>query len=312
MHSSRLTRDQVGGKGASLSDLCVAGFKVPAGFCITAEAYRQFAREGGLEEKTSKVLRNMNPSDRASVAEASGRLASIVAATPLPDELRSQILQAYQELASMNGQPCAVRSSSISEDSTGFSFAGLYDSFLNVCGANEVVDAVHRCYVSLWSERAVGYRAGKAASDDEEAMAVVVMGLVPSETSGIAFTAHPVTGSMDQVVINASFGLGEAIVSGRVTPDSFVIDKNSFAVLERQIYAKEMAIFPHPDGGGTVERLLPGDRRQQPSLTDEEACAVARLAARVEKHYGSPQDVEWGLYAGDLFVLQSRPITTLG
>jgi phosphoenolpyruvate synthase/pyruvate phosphate dikinase len=312
MHSARLTRDQVGGKGASLSELCGAGFKVPAGFCVTADAYRHFAEAGDLEAKTSAILSSMNAADRASVAEASGRLASIVAATPLPDELRSQILQAYQELASMNGQPCAVRSSSISEDSTGFSFAGLYDSFLNVCGANEVVDAVHRCYVSLWSERAVGYRAGQGASDDEEAMAVVVMGLVPSETSGIAFTAHPVTGSMDQVVINASFGLGEAIVSGRVTPDSFVIDKNSFAVLERQIYAKEMAIFPHPDGGGTVERPLPADRRQQPSLTDEEACAVARLAAKVEKHYGSPQDVEWGLYAGDLFVLQSRPITTLG
>jgi pyruvate,water dikinase len=210
------------------------------------------------------------------------------------------------------GAHTAVRSSAISEDGSAASFAGLYESYLNMIGEDEVLDAVHRCYVSLWSQRAVSYRANRGSNADE-AMAVVVMKLVPSETSGIAFTAHPVTGSLDQVIINASFGLGEAIVSGRVTPDSFLVDKRNFAILEREIYPKELAVFPHPDGGGgVVEEKLAPDRQRAASLTDEQACEVARLAARVETHYGSPQDIEWGLYEDQLYLLQSRPITTLG
>ena len=137
------------------------------------------------------------------------------------------------------------------------------------------------------------------------------MGLVASETSGVAFTAHPVTGSRDQVLINASWGLGEAIVSGRVTPDSFLVEKGSFTLLEREIGAKELVIEPHPDGGGTIERKPTPTQAAAPSLTDEEAGAVARLATAVEAHYGSPQDIEWGMAAGSLYLLQSRPITTL-
>jgi pyruvate,water dikinase len=209
------------------------------------------------------------------------------------------------------GSHAAVRSSAISEDGSAASFAGLYDSYLNMVGADEVLDAVHRCYISLWAERAVSYRAGRTDAADES-MAVVVMKLVPSETSGIAFTAHPVTGSLDQVIINSSFGLGEAVVSGQVTPDSFLVDKNSFGLLEREIYPKELAIYPHPEGGGgTVEERLSPDRQREASLTDEQACEVARLAAAVEKHYGSPQDIEWALCEGTLYLLQSRPITTL-
>ena len=148
-------------------------------------------------------------------------------------------------------------------------------------------------------------------SRPEEAMAVVVMGLVQSDRSGIAFTAHPVTESLDQVIINSSWGLGEAIVSGRVTPDSFVVEKGSFAVLEREIYEKEMAIWPHPSGVGTVESDLDAVRATAPSLSDDEARAVARMATMVEQHYGSPQDIEWGMQGDRLYLLQSRPITTL-
>jgi pyruvate,water dikinase len=206
--------------------------------------------------------------------------------------------------------PCAVRSSAISEDGTAASFAGLYETFLNIRTIDDILDKVHECYVSLWAERAVGYRARNGSGLDE-AMSVVVMGLVPSETSGIAFTAHPVTGSLDMVVINASWGLGEAIVSGRVTPDSFVVNKGSFSILEREIYPKELGTYPNPHGHGTVDVTHAPDVQRKPSLTDDEACEVARLATTVEKHYGSPQDVEWALVGGNLFLLQSRPITTL-
>jgi pyruvate,water dikinase len=312
MHSGKLPREQVGGKGASLSDLMSAGFRVPDGFCVTADAYRHFAKSTGIEDRVAPILANLDTSDAAAVRHAGETVSGLVRETPLPDDLQDEIREAHAQLAAAMGTHLAVRSSAISEDGSAASFAGLYESYLNMVGDHEVLDAVHRCYVSLWSQRAVSYRANRGSGADE-AMAVVVMKLVPSETSGIAFTAHPVTGSLDQVIINASFGLGEAIVSGRVTPDSFLVDKRNFSLLEREIYPKELAIFPHPGGGGgVIEEKLSFDKQRAPSLSDEQALDVARLAAQVETHYGSPQDIEWGLHEGQLYLLQSRPITTLG
>ncbi|HEU0074583.1 MAG TPA: PEP/pyruvate-binding domain-containing protein [Dehalococcoidia bacterium] len=311
MNSGKLSREEVGGKGSSLAELISAGFKVPAGFVVTADAYRHFASSTGIAGRISEALAKLDASDLAAVRHATELITGLVREMALPEDLKAEVTAAYEELSSSMGSHAAVRSSAISEDGSAASFAGLYDSYLNMVGADEVLDAVHRCYVSLWAERAVSYRAGRTDAADE-AMAVVVMKLVPSETSGIAFTAHPVTGSLDQVIINSSFGLGEAVVSGQVTPDSFLVDKNSFGLLEREIYPKELAIYPHPEGGGgTVEERLSPDRQREASLTDEQACEVARLAADVEKHYGSPQDIEWALYQGTLYLLQSRPITTL-
>jgi phosphoenolpyruvate synthase/pyruvate phosphate dikinase len=312
MHNGKLPRERVGGKGASLSELMSAGFKVPDGFCVTADGYRYFVTANGLEDRVAAVLAQLDSSDAAAVRHAAETIGGLVREMPLPGDLCEEIGEAHAQLTATMGRHSAVRSSAISEDGSAASFAGLYESYLNMVGAPEVLDAVHRCYVSLWSQRAVSYRANRAGGS-EEAMAVVVMKLVPSETSGIAFTAHPVTGSLDQVIINSSFGLGEAIVSGRVTPDSFLIDKRDFRLLEREIYPKELAVFPHPGGGGgVIEEKLTPDRQRAASLTDEQATAVARLAVEVEAHYGSPQDIEWGMYNGQLYLLQSRPITTLG
>ena len=310
LHRGPLMREQVGGKGASLSELLAAGFSVPAGFCVTAEAYARFLEAGALQPVIDAALAQCDAASPQGFGEAASSISAAVAAAVLPTDLQAEISEAYDGLCAMTGLACAVRSSAIAEDSAAASFAGLYDSYLNVQGIADVLDKVRRCYVSLWSERALGYRLrrGQAA---EEAMAVVVMGLVPAETAGIAFTAHPVTGARDQVVINASWGLGETIVSGRVTPDSFVVQKQSLALLERAIYPKELALYPHPDGGGTIERTLTPQQAQAPSLSDAQACEIARLAARVEEHYGSPQDIEWGLAHGQVFLLQSRPITTL-
>ena len=313
MHQDKLAREQVGGKGSSLCELISAGFQVPPGFCITAEAYRYFSESTGVGTYIQKVLAGVDASQPAAVRGAAQEISRVVEAAVLPTALADEIVAAYEELTRQIGAACAVRSSAISEDGAGASFAGLYESYLNCKGRDQVLSAVHKCYVSLWAERAVGYRAMKNSGNADEAMSVVVMGLIPSETSGIAFTAHPVTGALDLVVINASWGLGEAVVSGRVTPDSFVVDKNTFAVLERDIFTKDIAIFPHPDGnGGTIEEPVPAAKQAIASLTDEQACDVARLAARVESHYGSPQDVEWSLASGNLYLLQSRPITTLG
>jgi phosphoenolpyruvate synthase/pyruvate phosphate dikinase len=311
MHSGRLSREDVGGKGASLAEMIDAGFKVPDGFVVKADGYRHFANATGIDVRIAEALDRIDASDSAAVRHATELITGLVREMELPDDLKTEISGGYEELTQRLGVHSAVRSSAISEDGAEASFAGLYESYLNMVGADEVLDAVHRCYVSLWAERAVSYRAGRPGGA-EEAMAVVVMGLVPSDVSGIAFTAHPVTGSLDQVIINASFGLGEAVVSGRVTPDSFLVDKNTFGLLEREIYPKELAIYPHPEGGGgTVEDYLSPERQREASLTDEQACDVARLAAAVEQHYGSPQDIEWAMHDGTLYLLQSRPITTL-
>lgn len=311
MHDGRLPREEVGGKGASLCEMIDAGFRVPDGFVVTADGYRHFASATGIASRITEALEKLDPADLAGVRHATELITGLVREMELPDDLKAEISAGYTELAERLDVHAAVRSSAISEDGSEASFAGLYESYLNMVGEEEVLDAVQRCYISLWAERAVSYRAGRAGGD-EEAMAVVVMGLVPSETSGVAFTAHPVTGALDQVIINASFGLGEAIVSGRVTPDSFLVDKSSFSLLEREIYAKELAVYPHPaGGGGTIEEMLSPNRQREASLSDAQACDVARLAADVEKHYGSPQDIEWALHQETLYLLQSRPITTL-
>ncbi len=309
LHEGNLQRAEVGGKGASLSQLIDAGFTVPDGFCVTADGYRRFAAENGIDAEIASLLQ-ADLSSPAALKEAAQRIEALVEAATLPPDLGSEIVAGYEELTRQLGEYCAVRSSAISEDGSAASFAGLYETYLNVKGAESVLENVRRCYQSLWSERAIQYRTRRGGGPDE-AMAVVVMGLVQSETSGIAFTAHPVTGSRDCVVINASWGLGEAIVSGRVTPDMFVITKGSYDLTEREIYPKELAIRPHPDGGGTVEEPIAPERANTPSLSDEEAREVARLAERVESHYGSPQDLEWAMNGGTLYLLQSRPITTL-
>ncbi len=311
LHRGKLPREQVGGKGASLSELLAAGFAVPLGFTITADGYRHFEAAAGISGKIDALVAGLNPRDAEAVREAVSKLSALLDGAKLPDDLRAEIAAAYDELVSMSGLASAVRSSAVSEDGAQASFAGLYETYLNVQGITQVLDSVLQCYASLWSDRAIRYRALRGGAGGE-AMAVVVMGLVPSETSGIAFTAHPVTGERDRVVINASWGLGEAIVSGRVTPDSFVVQKGSLALLEREIFEKELAIYPHPDGGGTIEKALARDRAAAPSLRDDQATAVAKLASDVERYFGSPQDVEWGMAGGQIYLLQSRPITTLG
>jgi phosphoenolpyruvate synthase/pyruvate phosphate dikinase len=305
LHRGALPRNQVGGKAAALSELHAAGFSVPVGFAITADGYRHFDHVLDIASQ----VRASDASDPSALRAAAVEAARVVTEAKLPHDLRQEISAAYDELVSLAGLASAVRSSGISEDGAGASFAGLYESFLNVHGLDDVLDAVRSCYASLWTERAMRYRAVKGIGED--AMAVVVMGLVPSEASGIAFTAHPVTGERDRVVINSSWGLGEAIVSGRVTPDSFVVHKDTLALLARDVYDKQFAIYPHPDGGGTIERTLPPERASAPSISDAEAQEVASVAFAVERCFGSPQDVEWGIHDHQLFLLQARPITTL-
>jgi phosphoenolpyruvate synthase/pyruvate phosphate dikinase len=302
-------RAAVGGKAASLATMHAAGFPVPPGFAVTIEGYRRFIEGNQIGEFDLETdsLRDAKVAEEVSL-DICGRISQC----DLPDDLKTEVLLAFDKLRDrVQCRSFAVRSSAISEDSSSASFAGLYESYLNVRDAESLLHYVRACFASLWSGRALHYRTLKGLDHGREAMGVVVMELVDSVASGVAFTVNPVTGDNGQVVINSTWGLGEAVVAGIVTPDMYVVDKESLGLLSRDIYHKEVAMVPDPAGAPrTVEVRVDSARAGAPSLSDEQAIAVATLARDVEQHYGKPQDVEWAV-SGSLYLLQARPVTTV-
>lgn len=267
-----------GGKGANLGELVAAGFAVPPGFVVTTDAYR------------------------AAVAPLAVVDAAAVAAVPVPPDVEAAVRAAYQELGA---GPVAVRSSATAEDLPGAAFAGQQDTFLGIVGEDELLDAVRRCWASLWTERAVAYRERLRIPAESVAIAVVVQRMVPADYAGVLFTADPVTGARDRVLIDASPGLGEAVVSGLVTPDHIVVDADD-AIVERTAGRRETVIRA-VDGGGT--RTDAGS--DAPPLDDEAIVELARTGRRIAAHFGAPQDIEWAVAGDGLAILQARPMTAL-
>ena len=318
LDSLEATLELVGGKGASLARLAVAGLPVPPGFHITTRAYCRFVRENHIEEA---ILSAQNDNgveapaahddrslDPASFERASAQIRLLFAQGAMPADLAALIEQAYNELGG-DAPPVAVRSSATAEDLPEMSFAGQMETYLNVTGADAVLAAVQRCWASLWTARALSYRAQHGIRPQDVSIAVVVQQLVPADAAGILFTANPLTGARDEVMINSAWGLGEAIVGGQVTPDTFIVAKPSGAVISRQISTKEVMTVRVP--GGTREEPVLSDRRTQPSLLPAQAAELARLGAAIEQLYGQPMDIEWAASGGRLFILQARPITAL-
>jgi len=299
-----------GGKAANLGELVRAGFPVPAGFCITTAAYDLVAADAGLEP-TLAALAETRPEDTARLAELATEARSYLSDAGVPDALGQAIAEAYGELADGGAPvPVAVRSSATAEDLPQASFAGQQDTYLNVVGVESVLDAVRRCWASLWTERAVSYRATNGIDPHGVRLAVVVQRMVDASVAGVLFTANPVTGKRRQAVIDASPGLGEAVVSGMVNPDHFIANTATGEIVERRLGDKRVAIMAG-SGGGTerVERAAGEDRA---SLSNGQVLALAKLGARVEEHYGVPQDTEWAIDGdGGIWLLQARPITTL-
>lgn len=305
------TANRIGGKGASLARLGAAGFPVPPGFAITVEAYRRFhdgcALDGAMEALVAVGGGRPSP---AQVREACAPILDRLENGSMPEDVTRAVGEAYALLEKQAGEDAtfAVRSSGVSEDSAGASFAGLYESYLNLRGAEAVLGAVRKCYDCLWQPRAAHYRAIKGIDHRKEAMGVVVMQTVPSFVSGVAFSLNPVTGAHDEVLINASWGLGEAIVSGLVTPDSYVALKDG-TVAKKDVFEKHMRVVAVP--GGTEKQETPAAMQNAPALTDQQIAQVASTTAAVEKHYGCPIDVEFAYDDGGRFyLLQARPITT--
>ncbi len=316
----------VGGKGASLSRLARGGLPVPPGCHITTTAYRRFVAANDLQAHVMALAASAHPDDPASLDAASAAIQALFTAAPIPDDVAEAVRAAYtaltadhRPLTASDGRgmprpydrplPVAVRSSATAEDLPDASFAGQQDTYLNIQGADAVLDAVRRCWASLWTARALGYRARHAIAPDSVALAVVVQALVAADAAGILFTANPVTGHRGQAVIDAAWGLGEAVVGGQVTPDHWVVDKASGRVVSRDIGDK--AVMTVRTADGTAEVPTPAEQRRQSVLSEDQAVDLARVAARIEALYGLPQDIEWALADGRLAILQSRPITSL-
>ncbi len=314
---ARLDRDDTayaGGKGANLGELTSAGLPVPDGFVIGAPAYAAFCADTGLRERLAELLDSVDVEDTAALQAASAAARELFDQTPIPEPLAGEIRSAYEQLVSVGEDaqaPVAVRSSATAEDTADTSFAGMNETFLNVRGGEAVIDAVRRCWRSLFGARTIYYRRVNDFAQADMDIAVVVQRQLESTRAGVMFTVNPATGQRDELVIEGSFGLGEAVVSGSVSPDRYVVEKATLAIRRREVHRKDLVIEYAPDGG-TRQRTLSEEEALRPVLTDEEVVAVAELGRRIEEHYGAPQDTEWAFDPdGALWMLQSRPITTL-
>lgn len=299
----------VGGKGANLSLLTRAGFEVPPGFTITAGAYSSFLAGSGLDGKIGTILARLDFADTTMLDQATGEIRQLICATELPQALAQAIGEAYGKLGADTF--VAVRSSGVAEDMEGASFAGMHDTYLDIRGVDALLDAVRRCWASLWTARATSYRQVKGFKHLDCPIALVIQTMVESEVSGVVFTGNPMNSATNEMIINASWGLGEAIVGGITTPDDFVVDNRSFEILDRRLGAKEIRVVRDKKTGvGTVHETNDETQRAAYSLTDQQVKDLAVVASRVQKHYEDfPQDIEWGLREGKFYVLQSRPIT---
>ena len=295
-----------GGKGANLGELENAGFPVPPGFVVTAEAYLAAMDAAGIRRALVESIAAVDIDDQAAVGAACEKLRNMVGAAPVPPGLVADILDAYHRLGA--DSLVAVRSSATSEDLAGASFAGMNQTFTNVHGDDQLITSLRECWMSIFGDRVITYR-GAQGVVAEPAIAVVVQEMLRPDTSGVMFTADPSSGDRSRIVIEAAFGQGEVVVGGQVQPDTYVLSKSGPAVLEIHIGQKTHKIVRGPSGDERIE-LEPAEGGAR-VLTDEQLIALAQLALRAEEHYGEPQDMEFAIEAGRIWLVQSRPITTL-
>ena len=301
--------DNVGGKGANLGKLIKAGFPVPPGAVVTTAGYTEFIRANGLAERIEEILEGIDYEDIGALEAETARIRALVIECDIPDDLTRAIREAY---AALGDEPyVAVRSSGTAEDLEDASFAGQHDTYLDVKGSDALLDAVRRCWASLWTARATAYRHKKGFDRGSISIAVVVQKMVEPEVSGVMFTGNPMNARADEYVINAGWGLGESVVSGMITPDEYVVSGKSFKVKRRNLGSKELKIVRDPEAPtGTIEQTVPQDLRAQYTLPDDQARQLAEMGRKVTDYYGGlPQDTEWAIVNDDLFLLQSRPIT---
>ena len=299
--------DAVGGKGASLGELKAAELPVPPGFVVGADSYRSFIEETGIAEELFAAV-DVDPEDSGALAEAESRAEELILGTETPEALREEIEAAYDSLE--DGEAfVAVRSSATAEDLPDASFAGQQETFLNITG-EDLLEKVKECWASLFTQRAIYYREQQGFDHDRVDIAVVVQRMVDAEKSGVMFTSHPSTGA-PELIIEAAWGLGEGVVSGSVSPDNYVIDRDSGAIEEVTLAEKKTMYTKDEETGETIEEEVPAEKREARVLGEAEIGDLVEIGERVEAHYETPQDVEWAIVENDVYMLQSRPITTI-
>lgn len=298
-----------GGKGANLGEMTAAGLPVPPGFVLTTAAYDAFTEENELQQQIVELASNASTADPQSSQDASKAIKKLFLSTKMPQDVQVDLLAAYEKLVKGGEMPVAVRSSATAEDLPTASFAGQQDTYLNVRGEEALLEAVIHCWASLWTARAISYRLRQQIDPSAVSLAVVVQQLVSAESAGILFTANPVNGQREQILINAAWGLGEAIVGGQVTPDSVVVEQATWKILDRETTTKTTMTVQTESG--TEERAVPEAQQKQAVLDDETAVQLARFGAQIEAHYEMPMDIEWALADGEIAILQARPITAL-
>ena len=302
----------VGGKGANLGEMTRAGIPVPPGFVVTAEAYYEFIESSGVHGRIKDVLENLNIEDSAALLIASQKVKEIIMNASMPADIASEIRAYYEE---MGEGFVAVRSSATAEDLPEASFAGQQSTYLNIRGSESVINHVQQCWASLFEARAIYYREEQHFDHFKVGIAVPVQRMVESESSGVMFTVEPISSDTSKMTIEAIYGLGEGIVSGEVTPDMYIIDKASRTVLTRNIshqarmLAKNLNVLPGEDPNSWL--TVPVENQSVPKITPTEVDLLIETALNIEKHYGCPQDIEWGKEKGKIFILQTRPVTTV-
>ena len=294
-----------GGKGASLGELLKARIPVPPGFVVIASAFDRFLHETGLLVEIEAIMRKVNHKDVNSVEEASMKVRDLARDAEFPADIGKEILQEFSKLGAKH---VAVRSSATAEDSSIASWAGELESYLNVT-EKRLLYSVKKCWSSLFTPRAIFYRFEHGLHDQRVSVAVVVQKMIQSDVSGICFTVHPVTKDINQMIIEAGYGLGEAIVGGKITPDTYVVHKKEKSILEKNVSEQAMMIVKNPKG--TKEVPVPKSKSGKQKLSDKQILELAGICQQIEKHYKYPQDIEWAYSDGKLHILQSRPITTL-
>ncbi len=312
----------VGGKNASLGEMIFSGLPVPPGFAVTAFSYERYIQEKKIAEQIYKIIKETvtNPNDPKQYDVASKKIRELIEKTPMPMDIEDAIRSAYKDLnkrLELKNTFVAVRSSATAEDLPDASFAGQQETYLNVKGADDLIDKVRKCWSSLFTPRAIFYRNEKGFPHEKVFISVGVQKMVNSGCAGVMFTINPVTGNRDEIVIEGNYGLGETVVSGAVNPDDFVVDKATTTIKERRIARKTVEYIRDPKTGKTVHLEVPAEKQTITCIEDREILTLAELAKRIEKHYGKPMDIEWAIdqdlsYPQNMFIVQARPETVFG
>ncbi|MBK6863506.1 MAG: phenylphosphate synthase subunit beta [Ideonella sp.] len=307
----------VGGKCASLGELISAGVRVPPGFALTTEGYRRFIADAGIAREVPALLSGVDMTDLDALEAASVRIREVIEAHPFSTELEDLVGESYRKLSlrcAMPAAPVAVRSSATAEDLADASFAGQQDTYLWIRGVDEVLHHMRKCISSLYTGRAIAYRARQGYDDAQLAISVGVQKMANAYTAGVMFTVHPASGDRSVIVIDSNFGFGESVVSGEVTPDHFVVNKITLDIIDRTISQKLVCVTV--DTKAQVSRTIevPFERQKVQSLIDDEITELAWMGKQIEKHYGRPMDIEWAVdkdlpAGGNIFILQARPET---